>query len=107
MKPAGTKLANGKVISTLEGHYSLNDTIGGIKNWAKAIFVSPSIFYAAHACYAERIMSTNETYCVIIQCKVRPGSFTSHKSTVLKYKGFNSTRLPLATYYYFDAHNLI
>lgn len=34
-------------------------------------------------------MSTNERYCVIVQCKVRPCSFTSHKSTVLKYKGLD------------------
>ena len=34
-------------------------------------------------------MSNNERYSVIVQCKVRPGSFTSHKSTVLKYKGLD------------------
>ena len=30
LKPLGTKLPNGKVINTLEGHYSLDETIGGI-----------------------------------------------------------------------------
>lgn len=86
LKPAGTKLANGEVISTLEGHYSLNDTIGGIKNWAKAIFVSPSIFYAAHACYAERIMSGNERWGVLVETRIKPNCFTSHNSTVLRDK---------------------
>ena len=60
LKPSGTKLPDGEVIETLPGHYTLDDTIAGVKNWAKVIFVSPSIFYADHACYAERIMSSNE-----------------------------------------------
>jgi len=86
LKPSGTKLANGKVINTLPGHYSLDETIGGIKNWARAIFVSPSIFYSAHACYAERIMSDNERWAVLVETRIKKDCFTSHNSTVLRDK---------------------
>ena len=86
LKPSGTKLDNGKVINTLPGHYSLDETIGGIKNWARAIFVSPSIFYAAHACYAERIMSGNERWAVLVETRIKKNCFTSHNSTVLRDK---------------------
>ena len=47
LKPSGTKLPDGTEIKTLPGHYTLDDTIAGVKNWAKAIFVSPSIFTLA------------------------------------------------------------
>lgn len=89
LRPSGTKLENGEEINPIAGHIKLNKKVQNIENWAKAIFVSPSIFYSADVVYAERIMSTNERYCVIVQCKIRPGSFTSHKSTVLKYKGLD------------------
>lgn len=89
LRPSGTKLENGTEINPIAGHIKLNKTVQNIKNWAKAIFVSPSIFYSADVVYAERIMSTNERYSVIVQCKVRQGSYTSHKSTVLKYKGLD------------------
>lgn len=86
LRPSGTKLPNGKVIKTLPGHYSLDDTIGGIKGWAKAIFVSPSVFYAAHACYAERIMSGSERWAVLVESRIKPDCFTKHKTTVLRDK---------------------
>lgn len=86
LKPSGSKLPNGKEIKTLPGHYSLDDTIAGVKNWAKAIFVSPSIFYSAHACYAERIMSNSERWAVLVETRVKPDCFTRHNSTVFKYK---------------------
>ena len=86
LRPSGTKLPNGEVIKTLPGHYSLDETIGGIKNWAKAIFVSPSVFYSAHACYAERIMSGSERWAVLVEARIRPDCFTKHNSTVLRDK---------------------
>ena len=89
LRPSGTKLENGKEINPIAGHIKLNKKVQNIENWAKAIFVSPSIFYAADVVYAERIMSSNERYSVIIQCKVKPGTYSSHKSTVLKYKGLD------------------
>ena len=86
LRPSGTKLPNGEIIKTLPGHYSLDDTIGGIKGWAKAIFVSPSVFYSAHACYAERIMSGTESWAVLVEARIKPDCFTKHKTTVLRDK---------------------
>ena len=86
LRPSGTKLPNGEVIKTLPGHYSLDETIGGIKNWARAIFVSPSVFYSAHACYAERIMSGSERWAVLVEARIKPDCFTKHNSTVLRTK---------------------
>ena len=82
--PAGSKLPNGEMIKPPEGHYSLDATIDGYKNWAKAIFVSPSLFYAAHVCYAERILSGGQTWATLIEAKVKPNSYTTHTLTVFE-----------------------
>ena len=50
-----------------------------------AIFISPSIFYAGHDDYSEWINFGKERYSVIIEVRVKPKSYTSHDSTVLKY----------------------
>lgn len=49
-----------------------------------AIFVSPSIFYAAHKVYAERIFAVDKQWCVLVEVRIRPGSYTQHKDTLLK-----------------------
>ena len=55
LKLSGSKLPDGTVINTLPGYYSLNDSIAGVKNWSRVIFVFPSIFYSSHACYDEEL----------------------------------------------------
>ena len=60
LKPSGTKLSDGTTINPLPGHISIDQTVSGIKNWAKAIFVSPSLFYSSDVVYAERINSIQE-----------------------------------------------
>ena len=49
-----------------------------------AIFVSPSIFYAGHNAYSERINSSKERYSVIIEVRVKLNCYTSHDSTALR-----------------------
>ena len=71
----------------LPGHISMDKTISGIKNWAQAVFVSPSIFYASDAVYAERINSNSMRWAVLIEARVKPNSYTAHNSTVFKYVG--------------------
>ena len=61
LKPSGTKLKDGTTINPLPGHISLTATVSGIKNWAKAIFVSPSLFYSSDVVYAERINSLEDS----------------------------------------------
>ena len=87
LKPSGSTLSNGQKIEPLPGHISIDKTVSGIKNWAKAVFVSPSIFYSSDAVYAERINSDSKRWAVLIEARVRPNSYTAHNSTVVKYIG--------------------
>jgi hypothetical protein len=57
--------------------------VGSFQNWAHAIFISPSIFYAADVVYSERIFSDQQRWCVVVETRVKPGSFTKHKQTLL------------------------
>ena len=85
--PSGSKLENGYEIKPLKGHVQLKQKLAGFDDWAKAIFVSPSIFYAGHPAYARKIISDadNEEYSVLIETRLRPGSYSKHPPTVEKY----------------------
>ena len=83
LHPSGSKLPDGVNININEGHIPLDVELSGIKQWGRAIFVSPSLFYACN--YAERINSCLKRWCVLVETRVRPGSFTKHPSTVLEY----------------------
>ena len=50
-------------IKPAEGHFSLGEVHFGVRNWAAAIFVSPSILYASHAAYSERVFSESQKWC--------------------------------------------
>ena len=84
LKATGSNLPGGKKIIPREKHYGLNEEHYGLKNWAAAIFVSPSILYAAHNCYGERISSDNRRWVVLVKTYVRPKSYTKHCPTTLK-----------------------
>jgi len=79
--PAGTKLENGMSIRVNSGHIPLEQSLFEIKKWGKAVFVSPSIFYSAHVDYSERINSFGKTWCVLVEARIRPGSYTIHPPT--------------------------
>ena len=85
LRPSGSKLSDGTEINPLPGHIKSDVTVAGIKNWAKAIFVSPSLFYASDVVYAERIVSNNQTWAVLIEGRLKPNTFTKYQSTVLNY----------------------
>ena len=85
LRPSGSKLKDGTTIKPLPGHIALETTVAGIKEWAKAIFVSPSLFYASDVVYAERIISNNKTWAVLVEARLKPNSFQKYKSTVLNY----------------------
>jgi hypothetical protein len=80
---AGSFLSPQHQISTQAGHIALNRRVGSIDNWAQAIFISPSIFYAADKVYADRIFSDGQRWCVLVEARVKPGTFTKHKQTLL------------------------
>ncbi|CAF1167872.1 unnamed protein product [Rotaria sordida] len=83
LHPAGAVLSPQYRISPQEDHIGLNIRVGSIDNWANAVFVSPSIFYAAHRVYSERIFCDQQQWCVLVETRVKPGSFTKHKQTLL------------------------
>ena len=56
----------------------------GIEDWASAIFVSPSIFYASK--YSELVNYKNEEWSIIMEARVKPNSFSIHGSTLYDYK---------------------
>ena len=85
MRPSGSKLSDWTTINPLPGHISLDKTVAGIECWAKAIFVSPSLFYASDVVYAERIISNNKTWGVLVEGRLKPKTFTKYSSTVLNY----------------------
>jgi hypothetical protein len=82
LKPSGAKLSNGSFINPHPNHIKLNSYFNGFHNWARAIFVSPSIFYSSHPCYAERIISNNTRWAVLVEVRVKPNSYTAHNSTI-------------------------
>lgn len=87
LHPSGSKLSNGITINVNKGHIPLGCSISWIQQWAKAVFVSPSIFYAANPVYAQRIISRSKRWCVLVEVRLKPGIYTSHPSTVLNYTG--------------------
>ena len=86
LQPPGTELPNGETIATQKNHYKLGATYYDIKDWAGATFVSPSLRYAAHDAYAERILSEKIRYCVVLKVFFHPSvPHTKHKPTLKKY----------------------
>ena len=67
----------------LNGHIPLNQKVNDINNWANAIFVTPSIFYASN--FSEIIQSDNEQWYIIIEAKVKNGYFSEYESTLYNY----------------------
>ena len=79
--PAGTG-----GINPAAGHIRLGEEHFGIPNWAAAIFVSPSILYASHSCYSDRVSSEFQQWCVLVKVYCRPGTLKSYDPTVRQYK---------------------
>ena len=83
--PSGTKLPSGASIVPPRNHYKMDETHFSINKWGRAIFLSPSISYAANLCYSERIFSDQRQWCVLVKAYVEPSSFTIHIPTVADY----------------------
>ncbi len=80
------------MIKPPSNHFQLGENIYGINNWANAVFVSPSILYASHACYSERVIALSSQWCVVIKVFVKPSSYyTSHDPTVIFDRNFISS----------------
>ena len=68
----------------LENHIHLGLKNDNIDDWANAIFVSPSIFYASK--YSELISYKNEEWLILIEARIKPDSFSIHESTIYGYQ---------------------
>ncbi|KRX00575.1 Ankyrin repeat-containing domain [Pseudocohnilembus persalinus] len=80
--------------------FQLNKIYNGVENWADAIFVSGSPYYASQKIYSEYIdvnystpnKEVKQQYCVILQCAMRLNSpceddvYTGWKHTLSKYE---------------------
>ncbi|CAB3998917.1 ankyrin repeat domain-containing, partial [Paramuricea clavata] len=77
--------AGKKGIKPPSGHFALGKEYQGIPNWAAAIFVSPSIWYAADNAYAEKVKSQGDEWCVLIKAYCKPGSYGRYDPTVFSY----------------------
>ena len=83
LQPPGSRLKSGKMIETQQGHIKLGIRLGQFNNWAEAIFISPSIFYASDIVYSERIVSQNVRFCCIVEVLARKNAYTEHSHTLL------------------------
>jgi hypothetical protein len=85
LKKPGEPDDDGRLISERMGHIQPGIEVAGRKNWSRAVFVSPILTYAAHPAYAARINSKEGTgqWCILIHACVRPGTFTTHPSTIV------------------------
>ncbi len=80
--PSGAELPDGEQIKPPSNHFSLEMNYAGVQNWSKAIFVSPSILYASHPCYSERIQKGDSHWCVVVKVYINPSSYENYGSTV-------------------------
>ena len=70
--------------SPINSHIPLGMKIDGIDDYASAIFVSPSIFYASE--YSELIKYKNEEWFIIIDARFNLELYSIHPSTIYGYK---------------------
>ena len=68
----------------LNNHIHLGVENDNIDDWANAIFVSPSIFYASK--YSELVNYKNEEWSIVIEAKVKSDSYSAHGNTIYKYQ---------------------
>ena len=86
LKLPGTILPNGSEIKPLAGHIDRYVEVNNDKDWAKGIFVSQSIFYSACGVYGRVSKSQDSEWIILIETRVKIGSYKIHKSTVRDYK---------------------
>ena len=83
--PSGSKLENGLEIKPLEGHVELGVKVDDIQDWARAIFVIPSVFYAGHPIYTKPINSNGIEYSVLVETRINPNEYRKFPPTIVQY----------------------
>ena len=49
---------DGALLEVVEGHVPLGTNVSGFKDWSRAIFLSPSVYYSAHPVYAKEFFDS-------------------------------------------------
>ena len=73
-------------ITPPKGHTKLDKEVFDVPNWAAAIFVSPSILYASHEVYSQRVFSGGHQWCVLVKAYCNREKIKSYNGTVGTYK---------------------
>ena len=83
LKESGSFLEEWGKITPQYDHIQVGVQYNNLKDWSQAIFTSPSVFYSTHPTYSERIDSYffKNKYAVLIEARLKPGSFQTFKST--------------------------
>ena len=87
LKESGSILQDFGQITPHSDHIQVGVQFNKINNWSQAVFLSPSIFYSTHPTYSERIQSYfygNNKYAVLIETRLKPGSFQTFNSTTFR-----------------------
>ena len=85
LKLPGTVLTDGTKIEPLSGHIERYVNVNNDKDWAKGIFVSQSIFYAACDVYGRIIKIGDTEWITLIEGRAKIGSYITRGSTVSDY----------------------
>jgi hypothetical protein len=80
------EVIDGTSIKIGEFHIPLGITYGGRRNWAKAVFASPTVTYAGLSSYSDRYCNNDGTFCLLIEAGIRPGKYETHQSTISFYE---------------------
>ncbi len=80
--PSGARLPSGELIQPPSNHVQLSQTYLGMSNWANAIFTSPSVLYASHPCYSDRIIAGDSQWCVVLKVLINTNSYEAFNPTV-------------------------
>ena len=85
--PSGYTIPGGREIKPRSRHYKMGRKYYDVENWASAVFVSPSLRYAAHPCYAERVFAEKALEKRVLWCVVLKVFF----SPSLRHNSFKPT----------------
>ena len=78
--------AGSRGITPPPGHIKLKKKVFDVSNWAAATFVSPSILYASHEVYSQRVFSGGHQWCVLVKASCNREKIKSYNGTVDSYK---------------------
>ncbi|CAF0937556.1 unnamed protein product [Rotaria sordida] len=82
---ANTVVSSGIRVCPPKNHIARGVEAFGIKDFANAIFVSPSIHYCSDPVYAVSFSNNDQLTIVVLECRVKKGAFDAFKSTVPTY----------------------